>query len=282
VPVLPYEEPEGRPSSLLILHGGGNQGHGESVAWTMAAQDAFVERVAVLKGRGTVASLACEFVGYTRMAVEGALIDLALRQNHMTLEQLAGPGQPVRFAISFDRCADPVERAKSMLAGNPDAVFKIDVDPRWGDVRELARLNCVAVLDFKGEGTLEQGKVLRELFPDAIFEDGPAVPGAASADQGIDTPGDVADVTADWVNIKAGRMGGFLAALYGLEEARLRSIGAYFGGQFELGPGRNQARRLAALYTAGGTNDLAPIPPREDAARGPSPLAIDLNEGGFR
>nr|MBF6619572.1 hypothetical protein [Patulibacter sp.] len=60
------------------------------------------------------------------------------------------------------------------------------------------------------------------------------------------------------VNVKPSRIGSLaeLSAVY--EACRAGGIGAYAGGQYELGAGRGQAQLLAALFHPSGPNDLAP------------------------
>ena len=61
------------------------------------------------------------------------------------------------------------------------------------------------------------------------------------------------------VNLKPSRIGGLpkLCATY--DYCAERGIGAYSGGQFELGPGRGQAQYLASLFHPDTPNDLAPV-----------------------
>ena len=87
------------------------------------------------------------------------------------------------------------------------------------------------------------------------------------------------------VNIKPSRVGGLpkLCATY--DYCADRGIGAYGGGQFELGPGRGQAQYLASLFHPDTPNDLAPVgynvedPPAglPDSPLAPAPAAV-----GFR
>jgi hypothetical protein len=87
------------------------------------------------------------------------------------------------------------------------------------------------------------------------------------------------------VNIKPSRIGGLpkLCATY--DYCVDRGIGAYGGGQFELGPGRGQAQYLASLFHPDTPNDLAPVgfhdndpqPGLEASPLAPAPSAV-----GFR
>ena len=62
-------------------------------------------------------------------------------------------------------------------------------------------------------------------------------------------------------------------------------MGAYGGGQFELGPGRGQIQYLASLFHADAPNDVAPsgYNAREPSDGLPlSPLAPAAEPTGFR
>ena len=64
-----------------------------------------------------------------------------------------------------------------------------------------------------------------------------------------------------------------------------RGIGAYSGGEFELGPGRGQAQYLASMFHPDTPNDLAPVGynANEPPARLPvSPLTPSPSAVGFR
>jgi hypothetical protein len=87
------------------------------------------------------------------------------------------------------------------------------------------------------------------------------------------------------VNIKPSRIGSLpdLCATY--DYCQERGIGAYGGGQFELGPGRGQAQYLASLFHSDTPNDLAPAGYNvNDPADGlpPSPLPVAADAVGFR
>jgi hypothetical protein len=87
------------------------------------------------------------------------------------------------------------------------------------------------------------------------------------------------------VNIKPSRLGSLISLLGAYEYCRERGIGAYGGGQFELGPGRGQIQYLASLFHPDTPNDVAPV--GYHAAEPPpglpsSPLAPAPSETGFR
>ena len=87
------------------------------------------------------------------------------------------------------------------------------------------------------------------------------------------------------VNLKPSRIGGLpkLCATY--DYCAEHGIGAYGGGQFELGPGRGQAQYLASLFHADTPNDLAPVGFNQDdppAGLPSSPLPVAADAVGFR
>lgn len=288
--------PEGRQSSVVELIGAGQCGRGEHVGWTVEVHGAFagVARRFLGPRSGTVAAMREEVLPLSgderephgRAALECALVDLALRQAGLPLAALAGveeaTARPMRYVISFDAGPAPAERARALLASVPGARFKIDVDPAWTarEIRDLADLGCVEILDWKGRGDRTLLEVVRAAFPDALFEDPPTkVPGPVARDH---TLTDLAAVEracreGEAINVKVPRMGGCLAALAALERARAHRVPVYFGGMFEVGPGRSQARQLAALYTPGAPNDLAPLPLLELAPFPPSPLLVAMD-----
>ena len=73
------------------------------------------------------------------------------------------------------------------------------------------------------------------------------------------------------VNVKPSRFGGLQRLCAGYDYCAERGIGAYGGGQFELGPGRGQIQYLASLFHPDTPNDVAPggynltDPPRRPA-----------------
>ena len=71
------------------------------------------------------------------------------------------------------------------------------------------------------------------------------------------------------VNLKPSRIGGLAKLCATYDYCAEHGIGAYSGGQFELGPGRGQAQYLASLFHPDTPNDLAPVPLQpERPARG--------------
>ena len=87
------------------------------------------------------------------------------------------------------------------------------------------------------------------------------------------------------VNIKPSRIGGLPALCATYDYCAEHGIGAYGGGQFELGPGRGQAQYLASLFHPDTPNDLAPVGFNQDdppAGLRSSPLPPETSAVGFR
>jgi hypothetical protein len=87
------------------------------------------------------------------------------------------------------------------------------------------------------------------------------------------------------VNVKPSRFGSVQALLAAYDYLAERGIGAYGGGQFELGPGRGHIQYLASLFHPDTPNDVAPS--EFNLADPPpglpeSPLEPRLSETGFR
>lgn len=276
--------PGGRPLTLVALSGAGQTGFGEHVAFTDGEQQTFVHAVesALAAAAGPVATIVrAQAPAYTRAALESAVIDLALRQAGTSLRDLCGvEAAPFRWVTSF-AAADPAARARA--AGGE---VKVDVDPGWTDeaMAALAR-EPVAILDFKEGGTPELVARLAALFPSALFEDPPAGsrPPRVARDRPLLSIADVEAAAArgEEVNLKAPRMGGVLTLLRARATAHAAGARAYLGGMFEAGPGREQARQLAALFCADAPNDLAPLAGGLTSIAGPSPSTIRLDAPGF-
>ena len=290
--VFVADYPDGpRPSSTVTVHGAGEHGRGELVAWTRPVHERFAARMhEVPRGAARLGEW-IEVVGrhfhepYERAALEAAVIDLALRQHETNLFRLAGAApRPVRYVVSLGRTADPL----LLVAAQPEHVgLKIDVDPAWSEDawKALAALGRVAVLDYKGSGTAADLARARQLMPDALVED----PGEPVADLRYSADGPITTAAAlealplrpAAVNVKPARMGGVLEALACVARCDAAGVSVYFGGMFEVGPGRRQLWDLAALLAPEGPNDVAPIAVGEAPAPRPPRLVGDPTRTGF-
>jgi L-alanine-DL-glutamate epimerase-like enolase superfamily enzyme len=287
-----------RPTSTVTLAGGGAEGWGEHVGWTEAAHVRFREAIPALvpRGRWTVGEWAREMAGRTadpheRAALEAAAIDLALRQAETDLFGLVGvPPRPVRYVVSFERRADPVRETRRLLDAAPGIELKLDVDAAWPVAvwAGLAATGAVAILDWKGTGTVAEHERAHRMLPMALLEDPRPgeIPWSAgvrtrlAADAAVGRAADVGRLATKpaALNVKPARMGGVLEALDAVAAARAAGIVVYLGGMFEVAVGRAQLHALAALLAPDGPNDVAPID--TGAAPPPRPPRLVVGAGG--
>ena len=136
-----------------------------------------------------------------------------------------------------------------------------------------------------------------EAFPDAWIED-PAlteetrpvlepVRDRITWDAPIHSIKDIEDLPFPprMANVKPSRFGSLQALCDCYDYLAERGIGAYGGGQFELGPGRGQIQYLASLFHPDTPNDVAPVgynPPRGAAGFAGCPLEPQPSSTGFR
>jgi L-alanine-DL-glutamate epimerase-like enolase superfamily enzyme len=248
---------------------------------------------------------------YRRWTFHSAALDLALAQAGRALHDVLGrPANPVTFVVSL-RLGEPatVEPIERRLARYPTLRFKLDPTSSWTPelIEALVATGAVDSVDFKSfyRGTVVDQPAdpvlyrrVAEAFPDAWIEDPDVVTPETAAVLSAhhdritwDAPiHSIADIEAlpfppRMVNIKPSRMGGLerLCATY--DYCAEHGIGAYGGGQFELGPGRGQAQYLASLFHPDTPNDLAPSGyNQDDPPEGlpASPLSPGASPTGFR
>ena len=227
-------------------------------------------------------------VNYRRWAFESAALDLALRQAGKPLYEVLGRDpRPVNFVVSM-RLTPPgsdevstIEPVRKRLEIYPTLRFKLDPTNDWTDelIEQLVETGAIDSLDLKGQykGTPvdvetdpELYRKLIDAFPDAWLED-PDVNDETKpildpvADRVTwDAPiHSVADITSQpWppkmVNIKPSRFGPLQALFAAYDHCDENGIGAYGGGQWELGPGRGHIQYLASLFHPDTPNDVAP------------------------
>jgi L-alanine-DL-glutamate epimerase-like enolase superfamily enzyme len=220
---------------------------------------------------------------YRRWAFESAALDLALRQAGVSLaDQLEMTPRPVTFVVSL-RLGDPptIGPLRRRLESYPALRFKLDPTSGWSDqlFSELVALGAVDTLDLKGlyRGSIvDQGadpdlyRRVVEAFPDAWIEDPALTPETDEIlrphrdritwDAEIHSIDDIEALPFPprMVNIKPSRFGSLEALCAAYDYCAERGIGAYGGGQFELGPGRGQIQYLASLFHPDTPNDVAP------------------------
>jgi L-alanine-DL-glutamate epimerase-like enolase superfamily enzyme len=291
-----------RLSSVIHLHGGGEEGIGEDVTY-----DADEHRIA--RERGPELALAGEwtfdsfaehlggldlfpagdpaspvFRNYRRWGYESAALDLALRQAGRSLADALGrEPRPVRFVVS-SRMGEPatIDPVARRLERYPDLRFKLDATPDWDDalIAALVETGAVDSIDFKGayKGTPvdtdtdpDLYRRVAEAFPEAWLEDPDLEDEGARAalapfedritwDAPIHSVEDILSrrVIPRTVNLKPSRFGSVKALFEAYDFCAERGMGAYGGGQYELGAGRGQIQLLAALFHPDGPNDIAP------------------------
>ena len=266
-----------RVTTTVLLSGAGESGHGEDVTYQAEAHEGFP----LLRDRGamTLADFsqrldAHGLEDYRRWAFESAALDLALRQNGLSLGRALGREyRPIRFVVSTRLEIRP------WLDLYPQLELKLDPMSDWSDerMRQIAATGRVRVLDLKGQyhGTpvdqVPDPRLYRsvvETFPEAIIEDPAltdetreALRGAEqrlSWDAPIHSVADIEERDPRYVNIKPSRFGTVERLLDAIDHCNERGITMYGGGQFELGPGRAHIQALASLFYADSPNDVAP------------------------
>ena len=295
-----------RRTTVVHLHGGGEEGLGEDVSYEEDLQLAFTEdALPDLTGTHTLESfsaLAESQPGYRQWGLESAALDLALRQAGLSLaEALGREARPVRFVVSQSA-------VRELLALYPRLRFKLDASDSWTDevVAELAATGAVDVVDLKGlyDGDWVDATPTAELygrvataFPDAWIEDArltdetrPVLEPHARRltwDFPIHSAADVDALPYPpaCLNSKPSRFGSVERLLDFYDACEERGIAVYGGGQFELGPGRGQIQHLASLFHADAPNDVAPKEFNEGGPRPglpQSPLPAASPDPGFR
>lgn len=315
-------------SIVVRLTGGSHVGEGEDITWDQ------VDQIELLRGAPDLTWLHgartfdefSKLLGlanlfpvrpirdsarfYRRWAFESAALDLALRQNGLSLQGAVGrPARPVTFVASV-RIGDPPSLLplQRWLGDDPGLRFKLDPTPSWDDdlVGELARLDCVDVIDLKGSYRNanvamepEEGLYRRviEGLPDAWIEDPALEPGTEGMlerhrdritwDEPIRSIADIERLP--WrprmLNVKPARFGSARALFDTYDYCAAHGIGVYGGGMFEQGPGRGQLQYLASLFHPATPNDVAPADYNLQAGSHDlprAPLAPEPHATGFR
>ncbi len=239
----------------------------------LAALDLFAQEPV----RGDVSRL------YRTWAYESAALDLALRQAGRPLHAvLRRESRPLTFVVSL-RLGEPPTLAPvlSRLQRYPSLRFKLDPTVSWDEqlIADLVSTGSVDSVDFKGlyEGTAVDQPAdpvlyrrVVEAFPEAWLEDPKLTP---EIDELLEPHRDritwdanihsIADIEAlpfepRMVNLKPSRLGGIKPLFDAYDYCALRGIGAYGGGQFELGPGRGHIQYLASIFHPNTPNDTSP------------------------
>jgi L-alanine-DL-glutamate epimerase-like enolase superfamily enzyme len=315
-------------SIVVRLSGDGHQGEGEDITWDQIDQIEQLRRagdLSWLRGRRTleefstllgladlfpVEPIRASARFYRRWAFESAALDLALRQNGLSLQDAVGRvAKPVTFVVSI-RLGDPASLAplRALRRMDPSLRFKLDATASWDDdlLAELASLACVDVVDMKGhyrnatvavDPEPDLYRRVIEQLPGAWIEDpvvaGPTIEtlerqrGRITWDEPIHSVDDIEALP--WpprmLNIKPARCGSVRELFETYDYCGAHGIGAYGGGMFEQGPGRGQLQYLASLFHPDGPNDLAPAGYNSQRPTGDlphSPLRPQPHQTGFR
>jgi hypothetical protein len=334
---LAFSEEFVRYTTLITLHGAGEQGVGEDVVYDGLDHVSFQQAGGVLPlaGSWTLGSLSDHMAGldlfptkaperepsraYRRWAFESAALDLALRQAGRALpEQLEREMSPLTYVVSMRLGGFPApgeepqpetsERMMSVLERYPGTRFKLDPTNTWSDelIAELSATGAVNSLDLKGQykGTpvdvatdADLYAKLVEAFPDAWLEDPDIndetrpvlepVRDRVTWDAPIHSVDDI--LALEWkprmVNIKPSRVGSLVELCRAYDFCADEGIGAYGGGQTELGVGRDHIQYLAALFHPDTPNDVAPAGfnhPQISDGLPQSPLHLEAAATGFR
>ena len=255
---------------------------------------------------------------YRRWAFESAALDLALRQAGTNLADALGrEPQPLNFVNSMRLSGfgederSSIEPLLARLAVYPTLRFKLDPFNDWDDelIAALVETGAVDSLDLKGfyKGTPvdvitdpELYAKLIEAFPQAWLEDPDVTdetrPLLDPVSERVtwDAPiHSIADIEAmPWsppktVNVKPSRFGPISNLFATYDYCEQRGIGAYGGGQTELGQGRGQIQYLASIFHPDTPNDVAPggynDPVKATSPGLPSsPLEPAIEPTGFR
>jgi hypothetical protein len=314
-------------STVVRLTGSGHEGQGEDITWDQIDQIELLRRADLswLHGKrtleefSTLLGLADLFPVepiressrfYRRWAFESAALDLALRQNGLSLQDAVGRvAKPVTFVVSI-RLGDPanLDPLRGLRRMDPGLRFKLDPTATWDDelLAELALLACVDVVDMKGlyrNATVAMSPdpdLYRRVFerlPGAWIEDPEVADDTIELldrhqdritwDEPIHSVGDIEALP--WppciLNLKPARFGSVRRLFEAYDYCIAHGIGAYGGGMFEQGPGRGQLQYLASLFHPDGPNDLAPVEYNLQLPAGGvprSPLPPEPHPTGFR
>jgi len=190
-----------RKSTVIRLHGAGEEGLGEDVTYDAIDQEVLQAAgpTLPLAGGHTIASFSERLAGlslfpqpperevsgrYRTWAYESAALDLALRQARSSLHDiLEREPLPVRFVVSL-RLGEPptLEPLRRRLDPYPDLRFKLDPTSSWDEalIARLVATGAVDSVDFKGyySGSIVDQAAdpvlyrrVVEAFPDAWIED---------------------------------------------------------------------------------------------------------------
>jgi hypothetical protein len=214
----------------------------------------------------------------------------------------------MRLAMPGSTEPETAERVHFVLSKYPRTRFKLDPTNTWSRalVNELVATGAIDSVDLKGfysgtpvdvETDPELYKMVIDAFPQAWIEDPDVndetrpildpVAERVTWDAPIHSVADIEE--RPWrprmVNIKPSRFGSLRALCEAYDYCDREGIGAYGGGQFELGEGRGHIQYLASLFHPDTPNDVAPggyNNPQTPDGLPQSPLEPHPSATGFR
>jgi L-alanine-DL-glutamate epimerase-like enolase superfamily enzyme len=293
-----------RRTTVIHLHGAGQEGVGEDVSYEEDLQLAFTDDVLPpLAGEHTLESfsaLVAHQPGYRPWGLESAALDLALRQAGASLaEALGRVPQPIRYVVSQ-------KAVRELRTLYPTLRFKLDASDSWTEevVAELAATRAVDVVDLKGlyEGewvdatpSAELYRRVAEAFPEAWLEDPRLTEETRPVlephrdritwDAPLHSVADVQERAIRAINSKPSRFGSLRELISVYEHCEREGIAIYGGGQGEVECGRGQIQYLASLFHPDTPNDVAPSGYNDPAVPDgmpTSPMDPVPSEIGFR
>jgi hypothetical protein len=313
-----FDVPRGfvRATTIVHLHGGGEEGVGEDVTYDAREHDS--PRPPALAGRWASLDDLSSRLGqvelfpsppandvsqdHRRWAYESAALDLGLRQAGQSLaDALEREPRPVRFV----RSGRPDPQWRRLY---PELRYKLDAADSWDEplVADLHASGLVDIVDLKGlyEGdwldvtpSAQLYRLVAEGLPEVWLED-PRLNADTEPvlephrhritwDAAIHAAEDVDGLPFPprCLNSKPSRFGSVRRLFDFYDLCEERGIATYGGGQFELGPGRGQIQYLASLFSPEAPNDVAPGGYNSAQARPglpTSPLAPQAARVGFR
>ncbi|HVV66577.1 MAG TPA: hypothetical protein VHB72_00705 [Candidatus Saccharimonadales bacterium] len=316
-----------RHTTVIRLEGNNKAGLGEDVTYETEDQLAFQKAGPQLDLTSpTTLDEFCELVGgmdlfpkppkmevfrrYRRWAFESAALDLALRQNGLSLAEAVGrEPKAVHFVVS-QRLGKPssTKLLDARLEQYPNLRFKLDPTNDWDDaiIKRLVETKAVQTLDLKGfyKGTVVDVETdpalyrkLASAFSDAYLEDPDVTdetrpilePHAARItwDAPLHTAEDILHMPFQpkTINVKPSRFGGIEELCKVYELCGRENIAMYSGGQFELDVGRGHIQYLASLFHPDTPNDASPTAYHVDELAPGLPSTVlepKLDRMGFR
>ena len=316
-------------STVVRLSGGSHVGEGEDITWDQ------VDQIELLRGGGDFHWLHGERTlddfgsllgqvnlfpkqpiresarNYRRWAFESAALDLALRQNGLSLERgRRPPGPPVELR-RVDPPRGPAEPAGTprVAAAEPRACGSSSTRHRAGTTASSPNSRpwaastsstsraptgtsasrwspSLASTGASSRGSPTRGSKIRRPHPPSKTCSS-ATRDRISWDEPIHSIADVERLPRRprMLNVKPARFDSLRALLDTYDYCEAHGIGVYGGGMFEQGPGRGQLQYLASLFHPDGPNDIAP--PDYNLQAPPinlprAPLAPDQAPIGFR